>query len=95
MHKVGSLISYWILLASDIPVSIKTVQHVTYIKTFTDATNQRFEVYNKVIKERLHNDEDFQSDINKVFDNPSAKQSDKEFTPDFYNYYVNMELTLD
>ena len=40
-------------------------------------------------------DEDFQSEFNKVFDNPSIKKADEELTPDSYNKYVNMELILD
>ena len=40
-------------------------------------------------------DEDFQYEFNKVFDNPDAKEAYEEFTPDFYDNYVNMELTFD
>ena len=54
LHKVGSLMRYWILLASSIPVLRTTVQLVTYIETCTDASNKRFEVYDKAIKERFH-----------------------------------------
>ena len=41
-------------MSSVIPVLITMVQHVTYIKTCTDASKQRFEVYDKDIKERFH-----------------------------------------
>ena len=44
--------------------------------------------------ELAEDDKDFQSDFNKVFDNPAVKEADKGFTTDFYNNYVNMELTL-
>ena len=40
-------------------------------------------------------DEEFQSESNKVFDNPAFKESDKEFTLDSYDNYFNMKLTLD
>ena len=112
--------SYWILPASGIPVSRKTVHRVTYIQTCTNSSKKRFKVYDKAIKERFHekyneedlsgpnitkstmemqdelagDDQDFQSDFNKVFDNPAVKESDEEFTTDSYYYYVNMELTL-
>ena len=46
--------SYWILPESGIPVLIATVQHVTYIDTYTDASKQRLEVYHKAIREKFH-----------------------------------------
>ena len=44
--------------------------------------------------ELAEDDEDFQSEFNKVFENSAVKESDEEFTPDSYNNYFNMELTL-
>ena len=41
------------------------------------------------------NGNDFQYEINKVFDNPAVKEADKGFTPDSYDNYVNMEVSLD
>ena len=46
--------SYWLLLASGIPVSRTTVQRVTYLETYTDTSKQRFEVYDNAVKERFH-----------------------------------------
>ena len=46
--------SYWILLASGIPVLRKRVQRVTYLEKCTDARKQCLEVYYKAIKERFH-----------------------------------------
>ena len=89
---------------------------MTYLETCTFASKQHFEVYNKAIKQILHekyteeafagpnstkpnvemwaelsdDDEDFQSEFNKVFDNPSVKEADEEFTPYLYYNYVNM-----
>ena len=45
--------------------------------------------------ELAEDDKDFQSEFNKVFDNPAIKEADEEFTPYFYNNYVNIELILD
>ena len=53
-HKVGSLMRYWIMPASGIIVLITRVQHVKYLETCTDSSKQRFEVYDKAIKERFH-----------------------------------------
>ena len=54
LHKVGSLMIYWILPASGIPFLRTMVQRVTYLETCTDAINQHVEVYDKFIKERFH-----------------------------------------
>ena len=120
-HKVGSLMRYGILPASEILVLITTVQRVIYLETCTDASKQRFKVYEKATKERFHkkytekaftcpnstnptmemwadlaeDNEDFQSEFNKVFTNPAVKEEDEEFTPDLHENYISMELTLD
>ena len=39
--------------------------------------------------------ENFQSEFNKVFTNPAVKEEDEEFTPDLHENYISMELTLD
>ena len=48
----------------------------------------------KMCAELSEDDEDFQSEFKKVFDNPDVKEADEELTPDSYDNYVNMELTL-
>ena len=94
---------------------------MSYLETCTNVSKQRFELYDKSIKEIFHgkyteeafagpnstnptmemwaklaeDNEDFQSEFNKVFDNPDVKEVDEEFTPYLYDNYVNMELTLD
>ena len=46
--------SYWIIPESGIPVSRTTVKHVTYLETYTNASKQKFEVYEKSIREGFH-----------------------------------------
>ena len=53
-HKVGSLMRYLILLPRGIQFLRTTVQHVTYLEKFTDASNQRLELYDRAIKEIFH-----------------------------------------
>ena len=53
-HKVGSLMSYWVLPKSGIPISITAVQRVTNLETQTDANKKRFEHYDKAINERFY-----------------------------------------
>ena len=53
-HRVGSLMSYWILPASYIPVSQTTLQYITYLETCTDANKSRFKVFDDAIQEQFH-----------------------------------------
>ena len=53
-HKVGSLMSYWVLPKIGIPISRTTVQRVTHLETQTDANRKRFEHYDTAITERFH-----------------------------------------
>ena len=45
--------------------------------------------------EQAEDDEDFQSEFNKLFNNPAVKEAEKESTPEFYYNCIHMELTLD
>jgi hypothetical protein len=45
--------------------------------------------------ELAEEDEDFQTEFNRVFDNQEVKEADEDFTPDTFDNYVNMELSLD
>ena len=56
-----------------------------------NSANLTMEMWAKLAED----DEDFQSEFNKSFDNPAVKEADEELTPDVYDNYVNMELTLD
>ena len=53
-HKAGSLMSYWVLSKSGIPISRTTAQRVTHLETQIDANKKRFEHYDKAINERFH-----------------------------------------
>ena len=39
--------------------------------------------------------ENFQNEFARVFDNTDMKEDDDQFTPDWYDDYINMELALD
>ena len=56
-----------------------------------NSTNPTMEMW----AELAEYDKEFQSDLNKVFENPDVKEADDEFTPYLQNNYVNMELILD
>ena len=53
-HNVGSLMSYWVLPKSGIPISITTLQRVTHLEIQTDDNMKRFEHYDRAITERFH-----------------------------------------
>ena len=86
---------YWIFPASGIPVSRATVQRVTYLETCTDASKQRFEVYDKSIKERFH-----QKHTEEAFAGPNSTkptmemwdelaEDDKDFQSEFKKLFDN------
>ena len=54
-------------------------------------TNPTMEIWDELVED----DKEFQYEFNKLFDNPDVKEADEEFTPNLYDNYVNMELTLD
>ena len=73
--------------------AIKERFHEKYTEeafTGPNITKPTMEMWAKLAED----DEDFQSEFKKLFDNPDVKEVDKEFTHDLYNNYVNMELTL-
>ena len=56
-----------------------------------DITKPKMDMWDELEEDN----EDFQSEFNNVFENPAVKELDEEFTPDLYDNYVNMQLTLD
>ena len=40
-------------------------------------------------------DKEFQNEFARLFDNTDVKEEDDQFTPNYYNNYINMELALD
>ena len=53
-HHIGSLMSYWVLPASRIPMYITTVQQVTNLESQTEQCERRFEVYYSAIVDRFN-----------------------------------------
>ena len=52
-HRVGQLMSYWILPISGIPISCVTVQRLTNLEQQTDVWKERMREYDSKIKNRL------------------------------------------
>ena len=53
-HKVGSLMSYWVLPKSGIPISRTKVKRVTHLETQTDANSKCFEHFDTAITDKFH-----------------------------------------
>ena len=48
----------------------------------------------ELCKDLADGDEDFQNEFARAFDSTDVKEDDYQFTPDFYDNYINMELAL-
>ena len=52
-HHVGSLMCYWVLPVSGIPIPRTTVQRVTNFESSTNPNQTQFEVYDKRVSHRF------------------------------------------
>lgn len=59
-HKIGNLMSYWILPESGIPISVTTVQRLTRLEMQTDEWKARMADYEAKIKRRMDLEEPIQ-----------------------------------
>ena len=53
-HTVGSLMSYWVLPVSGVPIARTTVQRITNLEAQTAQCKRRFDAYDKHIAERFN-----------------------------------------
>ena len=53
-RHVGSLISYWVIPVSEIPITRTTVQRVTNLESAINQNQKRFKVYDKRIADRFN-----------------------------------------
>ena len=87
-HRVGKLMSHWILSDSGIPVSATTVQSITNLEKQTDEMKERLEDFEESVKQRWEarsshiKSADYQldSDVPKVL---VLEQEDDEFKEEF------------
>ena len=95
-HKVGQLMSYWILLVSGHVTSCTTVQRLTNAEMETREWQQRMNEYDDKLNERL-NDKQFQitySDDVPAWNRLSLDDIDDEFITEF-NKVINDESIKD
>ena len=68
--------------------------HEVYTQEYSSATSSNKPTM-EMWKDLADVDEDFQNEFSRVFDNTDVKENDYQFTPDYYDNYINMELALD
>ena len=92
-HRVGSLMSYWVLPDSGIPESRTTVQRVTVPESFTEANITRFKQYDEKIAARFK-----EGRLSKVGDKPDPNDyedllaDDEDFAEEFNRTFSNDEV---
>lgn len=124
-HRVGQMMSYFILPISCHVISCTTVQRLTLLDQQTEIYKQRCTHFDETVRNRLRDghhvialgesdqpfdwdkydfstDEDFLSEHRKdlVLNDPSIPEADEQYfqptepTPDSFDPYVNMEISL-
>ena len=100
-HKVGSLMSYWVLPNSGIPISRTTVHCVTHLETQIDANRKRFKHYDTAITERLHEIYTQESSSAPSSDKPTMEMwkdladGDEDFQNEFARVFDNTDVKED
>ena len=94
-HKVGQLMSYWILPASAKVISCTTVQRLTNAEKASDAFKSRIQEYEISIKSRMQSEDSdltnamaIQPDWNRL----SLDENDEEFIRDFVSSIDNTDV---
>mgnify|MGYP003326537431 FL=1 len=115
-HRVGPLMSYWILPDSGRPISCTTVQPMSLVDMSTSENKQRMDEYTRKLEDKftasppvpkrellnfnthhslnnMNSDPDFIEEFNKVISDASITDPEDN-TPDSYDPYLQMELSL-
>ena len=93
-HKVGQLMSYWVLTISGHVISVTTIQRLTFIEKTTDEWKKRMNDYDNAIELRMDAKNTL---INVAPDIPewnrlSLEDNDKEFAEEFNKVISNNDL---
>ena len=92
-HSIGSLMSYWILPVSGIPISRTTVQRMTELEKSTDVNKARIVKYDEAIAERFKEER-----LAKNGDKPDPEdwaeliESDPDFAEEFARTFDNPDI---
>ncbi len=87
-HRVGGLMSYWILIIKGTVISRTTVQRVTALEKETDEVNAAVVEFNSEISRRFKEEEDLTYDGAKP--NPEDWSEYLQYDPDFQEEFDNI-----
>ena len=86
LHRVGPLMSYWILPKSGIPMSCVTVQPLSYIDRQTDENKARMEEFTNAIETKFNAPTIVPNKLHQQFLDKNEIEVDNE-DPDFINEF--------
>jgi hypothetical protein len=87
-HRVGGLMSYWMLMQSGTAISRTTVQRITNLKKETDEVKASVDKHNAEISRRFKEEEHLKYDGSKP--NPEGWSENLENDPDFQEAFDNI-----
>lgn len=94
-HRVGQLMSYWILPVSEIPISCVTVQRLTNLERETDVWKQKMSDFDTRINDRLNIKNSASPrfhDTDLFTDHRLSTEADKEFIEEYSNVINNEDI---
>ena len=93
-HKVGQLMSYWILTISGHVISVTTVQRLTFIESNTDEWKRRMMQYDTAIEERMDAKDTLINVAHEVpeWNRLSLEDNDEAFAEEFKKVINNHDL---
>ena len=74
-------------------IHLSLIDPMRYTHTFSAPRSDKLTM--EMWKDPADGNEDFQNEFARVFDNTDVKEDDDQLTPDSYDNYINMELSLD
>ena len=93
-HKIGNLMSFWILTENAKVISCTTVQHLTMLEQQMDDWKKRMKNYEDKIEEKLNIIEDPILDLSDVprYNHLSLEEADEDFRNEFQKVINDSEL---
>ena len=105
VHKVGGLMSYWVLTINCTVIARMTVQRITSLEMQATHMKERTQAFDEATKAKIKDtydwndhpfdeDPDIAEEFHEVISNNELKEADDDFTPDVYDTYLNMKLAI-
>lgn len=93
-HKIGNLMSYWILTENAKPISCTTVQSLTMLEQQTDEWKKRMQLYEDKVEKLLETMDDPSQDLSDVprYNHLALEEADEDFRKEFQKVINDKEL---